>query len=88
MANPQMQRVRVTRAFYYRRELQGAGSVLDIERSLAFELRNANKLEFVASDEKKSHNQDLPDPNKKAAEQNAALKSATAKAAATAEPKG
>ena len=45
-------RVQVTRSFRHRGEDIGIGSVLDLDVPLAQELRNARKVEFVASDTK------------------------------------
>lgn len=46
------QRVAVTRAFRRAGEDVGVGSVLDLDLPTAQELRNAMKVEFVASDTK------------------------------------
>lgn len=52
MATQKTQRVKVTRAFYHKGEVQGAGSVLDLPTPQAFELRTAKKVEFVQADTK------------------------------------
>jgi hypothetical protein len=59
----QQQRVRVTRGFRHKAEIVGPGSVLDLDKSIALELRSANKLEFVDPQTKLSESKDLPDPN-------------------------
>lgn len=48
----QKQRVRVTRALRHRGNDVGIGSVLELDRNDALELRSGNKVEFVASDTK------------------------------------
>lgn len=47
-----VQRVKVARAFRHRGEDVGEDSVLDLDMPTAKELRNARKVEFVASDVK------------------------------------
>jgi hypothetical protein len=60
----QQQRVEVQRGFRHKQAIVGPGSVLDLDKQLAIELRSANKVKFVASDVKLISNGDLPDPNK------------------------
>lgn len=84
----QQQRCRVLRGFRHRAEIQGPGTVLDLDKGIAIELRSANKLEFVASDEKIVSKTALPDPNRVLADRRAlrdaalANTNAAAKAAA------
>lgn len=79
----QIQRCRVTSGFRHKGEIQGPGTVLDLEKALAYELQNANKLEFVASDTKLVHKTELPNPNDKFAARIAA-RAAAQKASAEA----
>ena len=67
----QQQRVKVLRGFQHKQQIQGPGSVLDIDLAIAKELRTANKVEFVSSDVKLAHTAELPDPNKILAERQA-----------------
>jgi hypothetical protein len=77
----QQQRCRVLRGFRHKAEIYGPGSVLDLDKPLAVELRTANKLEFVASDEKLVQKTGLPDPNRVLADRQAARAAATASTA-------
>lgn len=67
----QQQRIKVLRGFRHRQEIQGPGTVLDLDRAIALELRTSNKVEFVSADEKLTHTTKLPDPNKVLAERQA-----------------
>lgn len=88
----QTQRVEVVRGFQHRREIQGPGTVLDLDVAIANELRNANKVRFVHSETPKTHNPGLPDPNKvlalraKARAEAIALPATPAEAAAATQP--
>jgi hypothetical protein len=62
MATQKTQRVKVTRAFYHKGEVLGAGSVLDLPVPIAFELRSAHKVEFVQADTKLQTNSNQPEP--------------------------
>ena len=52
MATQKTQRVRVVRAFLDKGTTRGVDGVYDFPSALAFELRSANKVEFVQSDTK------------------------------------
>jgi hypothetical protein len=67
----QQQRIKVLRGFQHKRDIQGPGTVLDLDLAIAKELRTANKVEFVNSDMKLTHTTELPDPNKILAERQA-----------------
>jgi hypothetical protein len=70
----QAQRVKATRNFRHKFEDLGVGSVLDLDLPTAQELRNGNRVEFVASDTKlakcpvlREHIQAAPEDNRVAA---------------------
>lgn len=58
MAQPN-QRVRVTRAFRHKGDTVGVGSVIDLDKATAIELRSANKIEFVQSDVKLTQHREV-----------------------------
>lgn len=60
----QMQRCEVLRGFQHRREIQGPGTVLDLDVATANELRTANKVKFVHNETPRTHNSTLPDSNR------------------------
>lgn len=57
------QKVKVLRGFRHNGAIFGPGSVLALDKSVALELRGANKVEFTASDMKEVQNSELPNPN-------------------------
>lgn len=61
MAGP-MQRVKAIRGFRHKGNIIGPGSVLDLERAQAVELRTVNKIEFVQPDTKPHQTDKLPQP--------------------------
>lgn len=81
----QLQRVEVLRGFQHRREVQGPGTVLDLDMPTANELRTANKVKFVHNETPKTHSGTLPDPNRVAAIRAQARAAATAAPATTAD---
>lgn len=80
----QMQRVKVLRGFRHRQEIQAPGTVLDLETSIAIELRTNNKVEFVNLQTPLIHKSELPDPNKVLADRQAARAAAQVATAAKA----
>jgi len=61
MAGPS-QRVRALRGFRHKGQVIGPGSVLDLDRSQAIELKTVNKVEFVQPETKPVQTDVLPKP--------------------------
>lgn len=80
----QQQRVRVLRGFRHKAEIVGPGSVLDLDKATAIELRSANKVEFVQADDRLVSKTALPDPNQVLADRRAARAAANARTEAAA----
>lgn len=61
MAGPN-QRIRAIRGFRHQGKTIGPGSILDLDKGVATELRTANKVVFVQSDTKLEAKSELPTP--------------------------
>jgi hypothetical protein len=66
------QRCRVIRGFRHKGIIQGPGTILDLDKVTASDLRLANKLEFVPETSALFHTTELPDPNRRLADRQAA----------------